>query len=96
MAVTGLWIVGRTSRGLWTDPGYAVWSRPRAGAPRGAQAAEPAPLADELDEPDELDADEEPDVDEPLEDDEESEELEEESPLAAGTLEEEPERESVR
>jgi hypothetical protein len=58
---------------------------------RGAQAAEPVPFADEDDELDE------PDVVEALDedDDEESEELED-SLLAAGTLAEEPERESVR
>lgn len=65
----------------------------------GAQAAEPAPFEDE---PEPLDAvEEEPDVDDELdaldedELDDASEELED-SPLAAGTLAEEPERESVR
>jgi len=58
----------------------------------GAQAAEPAPFADE-----DEDEDDEPDVVEALDedDDEESEELED-SLTAAGTLAEEPERESVR
>jgi len=51
-------------------------------------------LADEPEELDAVDADEEPDV-EALDEDEESEELDD-SPLAAGTLAEEPDRESVR
>jgi len=51
-------------------------------------------LADEPEGLDVLDADEEPDV-EALDEDEESEELDD-SPLAAGTLAEEPDRESVR
>ena len=51
-------------------------------------------MADEPEELDAVDADEEPDV-EALDEDEESEELDD-SPLAAGTLAEEPDRESVR
>jgi len=51
-------------------------------------------LADEPEGLDVLDADEEPDV-EALDEDEESAELDD-SPLAAGTLAEEPDRESVR
>jgi hypothetical protein len=54
-------------------------------------------LADEPEELDVLDADEEPDVEalDELDEDEESEELDD-SLLTAGTLAEEPERESVR